>query len=115
VTAADRSGGRRRRAQMLARMVRTAMVRLGRRLPGQALHCSFCHKSQHEVRALIAGPAVFICDECVNICVGVLKDLGDAGSAPVPPVRRRLRDRLRDLIACAPTDAALRTLSGFSR
>src|SRR5215472_6503432 len=97
---------------MVAQMVRTAMVRLGNRLLGRARHCSFCRKSQHEVPALIAGPAVFICDECVNICVGVLKD---AGSAPIPPVQRRLRDRLRDWLACAPTDAALGTLSGFSR
>jgi hypothetical protein len=32
------------------------------------LHCSFCGKSQHEVRKLVAGPAVFICDECVELC-----------------------------------------------
>ena len=34
----------------------------------QELHCSFCRKSQHEVRKLIAGPTVFICDECVELC-----------------------------------------------
>lgn len=33
--------------------------------------CSFCGKSQHEVRRLIAGPTVFICDECVVLCVGI--------------------------------------------
>jgi len=101
---------------MLAQMVRTAMVRLGGRartpLRGQTLHCSFCLKSQHEVRALIAGAAGFICDECVNVCVGVLED---AGSGPVPPVQRRLRDRLHDWFACAPTHAAFGTISGFSR
>ncbi|MDG6146392.1 hypothetical protein NF717_12180, partial [Lactococcus formosensis] len=32
------------------------------------LYCSFCGKSQHEVRKLIAGPTVFICDECVELC-----------------------------------------------
>jgi ATP-dependent Clp protease ATP-binding subunit ClpX len=32
------------------------------------LYCSFCGKSQHEVRKLIAGPSVFICDECVELC-----------------------------------------------
>ncbi|MNV47569.1 ATP-dependent Clp protease ATP-binding subunit ClpX [compost metagenome] len=32
------------------------------------LYCSFCNKSQHEVRKLIAGPKVFICDECIEIC-----------------------------------------------
>jgi ClpX C4-type zinc finger len=33
------------------------------------LHCTFCGKSQHEVRKLIAGPTVFICDECVELCM----------------------------------------------
>ncbi|MAC98943.1 MAG: ATP-dependent Clp protease ATP-binding subunit ClpX, partial [Pseudomonadales bacterium] len=33
---------------------------------GKLLYCSFCGKSQHEVRKLIAGPSVFICDECVD-------------------------------------------------
>lgn len=35
---------------------------------GPELYCSFCGKSQHEVVALIAGPTVFICDECVDLC-----------------------------------------------
>ena len=39
------------------------------------LYCSFCGKSQHEVRKLIAGPTVFICDECVELCMDVIKDL----------------------------------------
>lgn len=39
----------------------------GRKLP-KALHCSFCGKSQHEVEKLIAGPMVFICNECVGMC-----------------------------------------------
>jgi hypothetical protein len=38
------------------------------------LHCSFCGKSQHEVRALIAGPTVFICDECVGLCNDIIED-----------------------------------------
>ena len=38
------------------------------------LYCSFCGKSQHEVRVLIAGPTVFICDECTGLCNGVLDD-----------------------------------------
>jgi hypothetical protein len=36
--------------------------------PSDTLHCSFCGKSQHDVRKLIAGPTVFICDECVELC-----------------------------------------------
>jgi ATP-dependent Clp protease ATP-binding subunit ClpX len=36
------------------------------------LYCSFCGKSQHEVRKLIAGPTVFICDECVELCMDII-------------------------------------------
>ncbi len=43
----------------------------GRKLP-KAMHCSFCGKSQHEVEKLIAGPAVFICNECVGMCDDVI-------------------------------------------
>jgi ATP-dependent Clp protease ATP-binding subunit ClpX len=38
------------------------------------LYCSFCGKSQHEVRKLIAGPSVFICDECVDLCTDIIKE-----------------------------------------
>lgn len=38
------------------------------------LYCSFCGKSQHEVRKLIAGPAVYVCDECVELCNDIIKD-----------------------------------------
>ena len=51
------------------------------------IYCSFCHKSQHEVRTLIAGPDVFICDECVAFCNMILR----YKSAP----RRWLRALLR--------------------
>lgn len=46
------------------------------------LYCSFCGKSQHEVRKLIAGPSVFICDECIDLCNDIIRDeIGaDAGS-----------------------------------
>lgn len=40
----------------------------------KTLHCSFCGKSQHDVRALVAGPAVFICDECVALCDDIVED-----------------------------------------
>ena len=39
-----------------------------------ALNCSFCGKSQHEVKKLIAGPTVFICDECVELCTDIIKE-----------------------------------------
>ena len=38
------------------------------------LYCSFCGKSQHEVRKLIAGPSVYVCDECVELCNDIIKD-----------------------------------------
>ena len=37
-------------------------------------YCSFCGKSQHEVKKLIAGPTVFICHECVDLCVDIIKE-----------------------------------------
>ena len=40
----------------------------------KVLHCSFCGKSQHEVRKLIAGPSVFICDECVDLCNDIIRE-----------------------------------------
>ncbi|RUO25230.1 ATP-dependent Clp protease ATP-binding subunit ClpX [Aliidiomarina minuta] len=41
---------------------------------GKSLYCTFCGKSQHEVRKLIAGPSVFICDECVELCNDILRE-----------------------------------------
>ena len=47
------------------------------------LYCSFCGKSQHEVRKLIAGPSVFVCDECVDLCNDIIREETDADeSAP---------------------------------
>ncbi|MDT3673005.1 MAG: ATP-dependent Clp protease ATP-binding subunit ClpX, partial [Aromatoleum sp.] len=45
------------------------------------LYCSFCGKSQHEVRKLIAGPSVFICDECIELCNDIVRDETQAESA----------------------------------
>jgi hypothetical protein len=42
--------------------------------PQAVLHCSFCGKSQHEVGKLVAGPAVFICDECVDVCSDIIDE-----------------------------------------
>ena len=41
---------------------------------GKILYCSFCGKSQHEVRKLIAGPSVYICDECVELCNDIIRE-----------------------------------------
>ncbi|MBN9413183.1 MAG: ATP-dependent Clp protease ATP-binding subunit ClpX [Candidatus Paracaedimonas acanthamoebae] len=43
------------------------------------LHCSFCGKSQHEVKKLIAGPSVFICDECVDLCIEIIREENKVG------------------------------------
>ena len=60
----------------------------GKNEDGKLLYCSFCGKSQHEVRKLIAGPSVFICDECVELCNDIireeLEDSGDAGRDKLP-------------------------------
>ncbi len=51
----------------------------------KVLYCSFCGKSQHEVKKLIAGPSVFICDECIELCNDIIRDEvpAEAGSAKV--------------------------------
>ena len=41
---------------------------------GKVFHCSFCGKSQHEVRKLIAGPSVYVCDECVSLCNDIINE-----------------------------------------
>ena len=62
----------------------------GDKKEGKLLYCSFCGKSQHEVRKLIAGPSVFICDECVDLCNDIIteelqdNDESESKSLPVP-------------------------------
>ncbi len=55
---------------------------------GKLLYCSFCGKSQHEVRKLIAGPSVFVCDECVELCNDIIREemqeKGGGGDAKLP-------------------------------
>ena len=57
---------------------------------GKLLYCSFCGKSQHEVRKLIAGPSVFICDECVDLCNDIIREeiqeneIAETGSDKLP-------------------------------
>jgi ATP-dependent Clp protease ATP-binding subunit ClpX len=53
----------------------------GRGEEGKLLYCSFCGKSQHEVRKLIAGPSVFICDECVELCNDIIREELDERTA----------------------------------
>lgn len=46
----------------------------------KVLHCSFCNKAQHEVRKLIAGPSVFVCDECVDLCNDIIREEAQASA-----------------------------------
>ena len=52
------------------------------------LYCSFCGKSQHEVKKLIAGPSVFICDECIDLCTDIIRE--EAGKEPKADPREGL-------------------------
>ncbi|CAA9331242.1 MAG: ATP-dependent Clp protease ATP-binding subunit ClpX [uncultured Microvirga sp.] len=62
------------------------------------LYCSFCGKSQHEVRKLIAGPTVFICDECVELCMDIIREESKSSlvksrdGVPTPKEIRRVLD-----------------------
>ncbi|MDP2107930.1 MAG: ATP-dependent Clp protease ATP-binding subunit ClpX [Rhodocyclaceae bacterium] len=56
--------------------------------PEKLLYCSFCGKSQHEVKKLIAGPSVFICDECIDLCNDIVRD--DAAPEDVGKATRDL-------------------------
>ena len=63
------------------------------------LYCSFCGKSQHEVRKLIAGPSVFICDECIELCNDIIREEtqgehGDKGAKSDLPVPHEIREIL---------------------
>ena len=64
----------------------------------KTLHCSFCGKNQYEVKKLIAGPTVFICDECIALCVDIIKEENKIGlkkttsSIPVPKKIRQILD-----------------------
>src|SRR5213595_373526 len=63
------------------------------------LYCSFCGKSQHEVRKLIAGPSVFICDECIELCNDIIReetasDKGGKGAKSDLPTPREIRQIL---------------------
>ncbi|MEH6568347.1 MAG: ATP-dependent Clp protease ATP-binding subunit ClpX [Halioglobus sp.] len=69
---------------------------------GKLLYCSFCGKSQHEVRKLIAGPSVFICDECVDLCNDIIREEvqengGDTAQDHLP-VPREIKEILDEYV-----------------
>ncbi|MDP5324425.1 MAG: ATP-dependent Clp protease ATP-binding subunit ClpX [Litorivicinaceae bacterium] len=69
---------------------------------GKVLYCSFCGKSQHEVRKLIAGPSVFICDECVDLCNDIIREevheADEADSGDRLPVPRDIKNTLDEYV-----------------
>jgi len=69
---------------------------------GKLLYCSFCGKSQHEVRKLIAGPSVFICDECVELCNDIIREeieeSGSTSQSTQLPIPREINATLADYV-----------------
>jgi|SRR3954454_3138126 ClpX C4-type zinc finger len=68
--------------------------------------CSFCGKAQTEVKTLVAGPGVFICDECVQLCQAIID------KKPATPTPQEVPNSL--LPDNAPTETLLKTLSGYN-
>ncbi|MDR2794332.1 MAG: ATP-dependent Clp protease ATP-binding subunit ClpX [Holosporaceae bacterium] len=87
---------------------------MGKIADGEAtLRCSFCGKTQHEVKKLIVGPTVYICDECIELCAGIISDLPSSGnvskSKSYLPVPQEICKTLDDYII--GQDKAKRVLS----
>lgn len=71
----------------------------------RAYRCSFCGKAQTEVKTLVAGPGVFICDECVQLCRQII-------TRKQKPAKQQVPDSL--LPDNAPTEILLKTLAGYN-
>jgi ATP-dependent Clp protease ATP-binding subunit ClpX len=69
---------------------------------GKLLYCSFCGKSQHEVRKLIAGPSVFICDECVDLCNDIIREevqeAENKGDSEILPTPKEIKSTLDEYV-----------------
>ena len=75
--------------------------RNGKGEDGKLLYCSFCGKSQHEVRKLIAGPSVFVCDECVELCNDIIREEmqeKSASSSEKLPKPQEINDVLNEYV-----------------
>lgn len=70
------------------------------------LRCSFCAKDQHEVKKLVAGPGIYVCDECVRLCQKFMKGKPGQKAAPVNPV---------DLFKSTDSDALMLSLPSIER
>ena len=76
---------------------------------GKLLYCSFCGKSQHEVRKLIAGPSVFVCDECVDLCNDIIREevqesQTESSQQKLPTPVMKWSQHLRVSISISPTE-----------
>ena len=65
---------------------------------GKLLYCSFCGKSQHEVRKLIAGPSVFICDECVDLCNDIIREEVQEGGGSTEQEKLPVPHKIKDIL-----------------
>ena len=65
---------------------------------GKLLYCSFCGKSQNEVRKLIAGPSVFICDECVDLCNDIIREEIQESSSADPEEKLPIPKEINDIL-----------------
>ena len=81
--------------------------------PRATTRCSFCGKSEHDVRKLVAGPRVFICDECIELSMTLVRDEGGAFYLRSPAEYRKLaEDNVRAAQAAGvPRDVALSAVS----
>jgi ATP-dependent Clp protease ATP-binding subunit ClpX len=93
--------GARRRQLVLSVQAEMDMTKAASGDGKNTLYCSFCGKSQHEVRKLIAGPTVFICDECVELCMDIIREENKnqlVKSKEGVPTPREIKDVLDDYV-----------------
>jgi ATP-dependent Clp protease ATP-binding subunit ClpX len=94
------------------------MSKVGGSESKNTLYCSFCGKSQHEVRKLIAGPTVFICDECVELCMDIIREENKSSlvkSRDGIPTPKEIRSRCTTTTSGSTTRPSTTTSSWRSR
>src|SRR5687767_15969913 len=78
--------------------------------------CAFCGRARHEVRKLVAGPSVYICDKCISVCKQLLaedtKVVGGAPSYPKPPKPKDMAKRLDEYVIGQDRAKRVLTVSG---
>jgi hypothetical protein len=81
--------------------------------PEPTLFCSFCGRSQHDVRKMVAGPQVFICDECIELCMAIVREEGRSFYLRSPDEYRNIAENSIRVAEAAgiPYDEAWRAVS----